>query len=99
VDGALVKGPIASAMRPNTISLGNPDAVWWTSAGWTGFSVDYIRVAPLGAGAPSASISSPADGGTYAVGQAMPTSFSCSQAPGGAPISSCTDSNGSGSPG
>jgi hypothetical protein len=58
--------------------------------GLTGAATIHYTVA----GPPSASISSPAGGAAYAVGQAVDSSFTCSEGAGGTGVSSCLDQRG-----
>jgi hypothetical protein len=62
-----------------------------------GYSLNLLGVANVGTVAyyPTASISLPTGGGTYAFDASVPTTFSCSDFPGGEGVASCVDSNSS----
>jgi PKD repeat protein len=71
------------------------------SDGKTDASTQTLPITITGAavGPPTATIEAPADNQTYVVGESVPTKFSCAEAAGGPGIESCTDANGSASPG
>ena len=58
-----------------------------------------INITGTAVGPPTASIEAPADNQTYVVGESVATRFVCADAVGGPGVESCTDSNGSASPG
>jgi hypothetical protein len=75
-------------------------ADWACVADGTSGSDIYFESTPVaGPAAPSVVITSPGANGVYSQNQAVPTSFSCAEGTGGPGIATCTDSNGSSSPG
>ena len=92
-DGAL--------QEPGTVdgtAIGNePTTLAFSPSGQFLDALDYAYgdiYAFAGLAPPTAAILKPANGGTYDLGQVVPTSFTCADSTGAPGIASCTDSNG-----
>ena len=85
--------PFSTDADPHSLAFGRNGAVIATG------NDGNDGTASIFASAPQATISSPAPGATYTLGQVVPTTFSCAESPFGPGTSTCADSNGAVPPG
>ncbi len=100
IDSSSTKGACSISDSLVTFSAPGTCVIDANQAGDSGYSAaPQVQMVVFVVEPPTAAISSPADGQYYAIGQSVPTSFSCTEGANGPGLSSCTDDSGSGSPG
>jgi WD40 repeat protein len=80
--------PFPTDTNPHSIAFSRNGAMIATGNDGNGGTVSIFGSPP------QATISSPAPGGTFTIGQVVPTTFSCAESPYGPGMSTCADSNG-----
>ncbi len=91
LDGSPLPGASGQSVIP---AIGGSYSCSVTAENAAGATVQVSAGAGILAPAPTATITSPGSGGTYTQGEVVPTSFFCTEGPGGPGLASCDDQYG-----